>query len=39
MKEIGIQFLELFSESLRKRSEAEREENYPLKKLCFFLIK
>lgn len=39
MKEIGIQFLELSSESLRKRSEAERGENYPLKNLFFFLIK
>lgn len=39
MKEIGIQFLELSSESLRKRSEAERGENYPLKNLFFFSYK
>lgn len=28
MKGIGIQFLEQSSESLRKRSEAERGQNY-----------
>ena len=39
MKGIGIQFLELSSESLRKRSEAERGENYPLKNLFFFSYK
>ena len=37
MKGIRIKFLELSLESLRKRSEVERGENYPFKNLFFFL--